>query len=118
MRVLHGNVPPHDVVVPGVGTTTDFVLLARNEYDTPKAVRLRLARNGTEGRMAISSKQSPGGIMIGGVFTPTNCEYLDFITGDHYWEGLLYNGDQLWGLGTWAGIVPLAIIVTVLEWNP
>src|SRR5512138_3628545 len=109
MRVLHGHAQPHDVVVPGVALTTDFVQLARNEYATPKTVRLRLARNGTEGRIAISAKQKPGGIVVAGVYTPTNCEYLDLVTWDHYWEGVLLQGDQLWAIGTWAGMVPLNV---------
>jgi hypothetical protein len=120
-RVLHGPTPPHDVIVPGVAVQQQFVLLSRNDKDTPKMVRLRLARNGgaapLEGRMAVSGKQNPGGELIAGVFTPRDVEYLDFVNWDHSYEYMLLNGDQLYGLGTWAGLVPLNIVVTVLEWN-
>ena len=115
-RVLHGY-QPQDVVVPGVATTRNFVLLASNDQDHPMAVRLRLARNGTEGRIALSPEQA-GGVVIAGVFTPVSCEYIDLVNWDHSWEGMLFNGDRLWALGTWPGMVPLSVVVTVLRWSP
>jgi len=117
-RVLHGPQPPHDVVVPGVAVTQQFVLLARNDVGDPKAIRLRLARNSTEGRIAVSRNQNPGGIVVAGVFTPVNVEWLDFVNGDHKYECVLDNGDQLWAIGTWAGMVPINVVVTVLEYTP
>ena len=90
------------------------VMLVRNDYDKPMYVRIRLARNSTEGRVGISTSSA-----VTGSQGNQPMEWVDLTTetGQKY-EAMLLSGNALFAIGTWVGLVPLQVYVTVAAWNP
>lgn len=96
-----------------LGTLNQPVRLVKNDYQKPMFVRIRLARMSTEGRIAVGPFQG----FVGAAGTK-NVEWLNLFTAsDHKFEAMMGVGESLWALGTWAGVVPLSIFVTVSTWN-
>jgi hypothetical protein len=97
-----------------LGVNNQAVLLIKNDFQSPMYTRLRLARNGVEGRLLISRVNAVKG---GGGQQPA--EWVNLVTQpQQMFEALLLNGEALYGIGSWPGIVPLVIGVTVTAWNP
>lgn len=92
------------------GVQNQYVLLAKNDQTVPKYVRVRLSRNSNEGRIAIGPTAQAG---LGGM------EWINLVTqSNNTVEFILENGDSIYAIGTWLGVVPIMIQVTVTEWNP
>ena len=107
-----------EIVVPcpvsPLGIANQAVRLAKNDFQSPMYVRVKLARNGIQGQMLISRVNAIKG---GGGQQPG--EWCDMtLQPGRQFEAMLLNGESLYAIGTWAGIVPLFINVTVATWNP
>jgi hypothetical protein len=117
LRALFGKLPIELEVkcpVSALGVVNRPTPLIRNDYDKPVYVRIRLARNSAEGRIAIGTSGALDGSHGG-----QPMEWLDLTkeTGQKY-EAMLLSGNALFAIGTWVGLVPLSIFVTVTAWNP
>ncbi len=115
-RVLFGK-QTREVEIPcaisPLGITNIAVPLVRNNFDKPMFVRVKLARNSTEGRVGISS----GNTITGAAGSPM--EWLDLVTAPgREFEAVLGSGNALYAIGTWPGVVPLSVFVSVSAWNP
>ena len=117
LRELFTMTPAEKEVLSAInplGAVNQPVLLVRNDYEKPMMARVRLARNGTEGRIAIGTSST-----ISGIPGSKNVIWLDLATAtDRRFDQLLENSDELWAIGTWPGIVPLSVFVTVGVWSP
>lgn len=97
-----------------LGVVNQPVMLIKNDFEKPMMVRVRLARNGTEGRIAIGTSST-----ISGAPGAKNVIWVDLATAtDRRFDQLLENSEELWAIGTWPGIVPLSVFVTVGIWSP
>lgn len=97
-----------------LGVVNRAVLLKRNDSTKPMYVRVRLTRNTTEGRIGIGVVNS-----INGQLVKQPMEWVDLTTEPgRRFEAQLGANDALFAIGTWPGVVPLSVFVSVVAWNP
>ena len=96
------------------GVANKAVLLKRNDFDKPMYVRVRLGRNSKEGRIGVGPVNT-----ISGAGGKQPMEWVDFtVQSGRYYDALLLPNDALYAIGTWPGVVPLSVFVSVQAWNP
>jgi hypothetical protein len=112
MRALYGGVSAL-VTIPAMvtpaGVQNQAVRLAANDQQTPLYVRVRLTNVPAipEGRVGFSTS-------VGG-----RAEHVNLVVETGYrFEQILLNGERLLALGTWPGVAPVSIQVTVFSWRP
>jgi len=97
-----------------LGVINQAVRVARNDYPTPMYVRIRMGRNTATGTIGVSGNSG-----ISGLGGSQPMEWLNLTTEPgQRWECVLQNSDELWAIGTWVGVVPLSVFLSVATWNP